>query len=194
MDKEFQNILNKNKRESKFSKNMDIRPENMNTELLEKCTDFYQDYIRPSVSRQFEKLIYEESYSDDYMDADEHYISQYIQQIESFINSYGYDKEICSIKDNSSIKEIEDNIRNFLMKEANAWNHLEIIGTLNDFSDREIYVCCYEPYGEELICVEEKNNSLFFFKTPDYKYGIKSHHINYIDNLDGNFANNMLIF
>ena len=134
------------------------------------------------MDHKFEKIL-NINYKDDndYMDAEEYYIFQYINQIESFIDNYGYTTEISSIKENSNIEDIENIVRDFLIKNANAWNHLEIFGTLKDYPNKKIYVCCYEPYGEELLCVEEKSNKLFFFKTPNYKYGIKAQHINYID-------------
>lgn len=120
-------------------------------------------------------------YDNDYMDACEEYIFKYINQIESFINNYGYKKEIVSLKENFNVEDIETTIRKFLVENANGWNHLEIFGTLKDFPDKKVYVCCYEPYGEEVFCVEEKDNKLFFFNISNYKHGIKSKHINYLD-------------
>lgn len=120
-------------------------------------------------------------YENDYMDACEEYIFKYINQIESFINNYGYTKEICSIEESSNIDEIEIILRKFLVENANGWNHLEIFGTLKDYPNKKVYVCCYEPYGEEVFCIEEKNHKLFFFDISNYKHGIKSKHINYLD-------------
>lgn len=182
MKNKFEEILNNNKRESNFSKKIENQSENIDSEILEESKIFYQGCIKPSVERQFEKLFNEDSDDyDDYMDASEYYIFQYINQIEDFIKNYGYTKQIGSIEKNSTIEDIENVIKDFLMKNANAWNHLEILGTLKDYPDKKVYVCCYEPYGEELLCVEEKSNKLFFFKTPNYKYGIKMKHINYLD-------------
>ena len=182
MDHKFEEILNKNKRESNFSKKIKNQLDNMDSEILNENKIFYQDSIKPSLERQFAKLLHIESedYSN-YMDADEYYIFQYINQIESFIENYGYTKEIISIKENSTIEDIENFIKDFLIKNANAWNHLEILGTLKDYPNKKIYVCCYEPYGEELLCIEEKSNKLFFFKAPNYKHGIKMEHINYLE-------------
>lgn len=118
---------------------------------------------------------------DDYMDASEYYIFQYTNQIESFINNYGYTKEICSIEEHFNIEDIENIIREFLVKNANSWNHLEIFGTLKDYPAKKVYICCYEPYGEEVFCVEERENKLFFFDISNYKHGIKRKHINYLD-------------
>ena len=116
---------------------------------------------------------------EDYYDSAEYHIAQYIESIENFIFNYGYDKAICSFNTNSSISEIERLICNFLMKKASAWNHLEIYGTLKGYPDRIIYVCCYEPYGDELICVEVKDNKLYFFDKSIFKNGIRMNDINY---------------
>lgn len=187
MKQKFEEILNKNNRESNFLKKIENDSNIIDSEILEESKAFYQDYIKPSVERQFEKLLdKDDEICDDYMDAEEYYIFQYINQIESFINNYGYINEIGSLKENSNIEEIENVVKDFLMKNANAWNHLEIFGTLKDFPDKKVYVCCYEPYGEELLCVEEKSNKLFFFKTPNYKHGIKMKHINYLDKFNFN--------
>lgn len=120
-------------------------------------------------------------YENDYMDASEYYIFQYINQIESFINNYGYTKEIASLKENFNVEDIETTIRKFLVENASGWNHLEIFGTLKDYPTKKVYICCYEPYGEEVFCIEERDNKLFFFDISDYNYGIKTKHINYLD-------------
>lgn len=119
----------------------------------------------------------------DYMDAEEYYISQYVKSIEDFINNYGYSKEICSIDKNASVKDIEDMIKNFMITNANSWNYLEIFGTLKDIPDRDIFVCCYEPYGDELFCIEKKDNKLFFFKYRNRINNLNFKHINYLQNL-----------
>lgn len=114
-----------------------------------------------------------------YNDSAEEYIFDYINHIETFIQEYGYNKIIATVSENSSIKDIEDTVRNFLISKANSWNHLEIFGTLKKYPDKDIYVCCYEPYGEEVLCIENKSNSLFFFDISDYKNGIKKSDINF---------------
>lgn len=132
-------------------------------------------------------LNYNEYDNNDFNDREEDYIFNYIKQIRSFIDNYGYDKKITTIKDDSTIIEIEDSIRVFLIENANAWNHLEIFGELKGYPDRTIYACCYEPYGEELICVENINNELFFFDTSNYKYGVKKNDIDYINDFENIF-------
>lgn len=135
---------------------------------------------------------YNASYNKTHNDTDEYYISQYINKIENFIFNYGFDKPICFVGDNIKLSIIENSIRDFLIKEVSAWNHLEIYGTLKEFKNRTIYVCCYEPYGEELICVEHKNNNLYFFKNPYHPRYIKPQYIDYLDKYNKN--NDFVIF
>lgn len=116
---------------------------------------------------------------EDYNDSAEYHISQYIESIENFISNYGYDRAICNLNNNHSISEIEELICNFLMREASAWNHLEIYGTLKNYPNRTIYACCYEPYGDELICIEVKDDKLYFFDKSIFKNGIRMNDINY---------------
>ena len=131
--------------------------------------------------RAFNSLNKEYIEESHYNDSSEEYIFNYIEHIENFISNYGYNKRIGSINSDSTVSDIEDKIRNFLILNANAWNHLDIFGTLKEYSDREIYVCCYEPYGEEVLCVENISNELFFFDISKYENGIKMHHINPIE-------------
>ena len=107
--------------------------------------------------------------NEDYMDATEYHIYHYVNQIETFILNYGYNNQICSISKNDSILDIENHIRNFLVNNADAWNHLEILGTLDNLENNLVYACCYEPYGDELLYIENKNNKLFFFNIFDKK-------------------------
>lgn len=119
-------------------------------------------------------------YFDEYnTDATEERLSLYVKEMDEFIESYGYEREIASVKNNSSIQDIESEILSFLKENSKGLNHLEIYGTLKEYGERTIYVCCYEPYGDELFCVERKEQKLYFFKKPEYKYGIRMEHINY---------------
>ena len=129
----------------------------------------------------FNSLYKEDIIESHYNDSAEEYIFNYIKHIENFISDYGYDKKIGDISNDSSLSDIEDVIRKFLILNANAWNHLDIFGTLKEYADREIYVCCYEPYGEEVICVENISNELFFFDISKYKNGINISHIKHIE-------------
>lgn len=178
MNNSFEEILTTNNRESNFSKTMDSSNNLDNSFVLDNEL-FYRESIKPSIDRHLEELFKEDK--NDYMDADEYYILQYINQIESFIAEYGYDREICTISENSSIEDIEKSIRLFLVDKANAWNHLELLGELINLPNK-VYICCYEPYGEEVIYIENRNNKLFFFNTVDKGMFLNDNNINYLDN------------
>lgn len=128
-----------------------------------------------------ENLIYDNVDNYDYNDHYEETIFNYIKQVESFIDNYGYDKEICFVEKDSSIEKLEYLIKDFLILNANTWNHLEILGTLKGYPNKTIYVCCYEPYGEEVLCIENKNNKLFFFNYKKDIIDIRYKHIEFLD-------------
>lgn len=118
---------------------------------------------------------------DVYEDNSEYRVFQYIKKIESFISSYGYENKICNFnKENNSLSDIALSIKEFLVKEIGAQDYLEVYGTLKDVQDRTIYVCCYEPYGDELIFVEHIGKKLYFFDKSTYDGQIGVSHINYL--------------
>ena len=114
------------------------------------------------------------------VDAAEYTISLYVEDMERFINEYGFEKEIISIKDNDTISDIEIKLLKFLKYNSKGLDFMEILGTLKGL-DSIVYVCCYEPYGDEVFCVEYKNDGLYFYDTKEYAHGIKMQHIDYIE-------------
>ena len=96
-----------------------------------------------------------------FYDKEENNIQEYIQNIEEFLNSFDKKNPISteSVR-GKKIEFIANIIKDFLVNQASALNYLEIFGTL-DIHDRTIYVCCYEPYGDELFYIEDKNGLLY---------------------------------
>ena len=117
---------------------------------------------------------------DIYMDAAEYRISIFVKDIENFIKSYGYKKPIISINEDFSLRDIESKLVNFFKENNKNVDEITIYGTLKE-SNCDTYVCCYEPYGDEVFCVKSYNNHLYFYNTADtYETGIKVSNINYI--------------
>lgn len=115
------------------------------------------------------------------VDAAEYRLNFYIEDMERFIDEYGYKKEIAIVNKDTSIVDLENILLKFLKENSKGLDFMEILGTLKDFEDSEVYVCCYEPYGDEIFCVELKDEKVFFFNTKDYKNDIKMSDINYIE-------------
>lgn len=116
-----------------------------------------------------------------YMDSCENQILHYIKEIESIINNYGYKKIISSIDDISNLSYIEFILNDFFNQSNTKLDYLEILGTLKGFSNRLIYVCCYEPYGGEVFCIEVKDNNIIFFNSNKYLKNIKRSDIEYFN-------------
>ena len=75
------------------------------------------------------------------VDAAEYTISLYVEDMERFINEYGFEKEIISIKDNDTISDIEIKLLKFLKDNSKGLDFMEILGTLKGL-DSIVYVCC----------------------------------------------------
>lgn len=116
-----------------------------------------------------------------YMDSCEEYILGYINNIENFIKNYGYNNPIGYISNSNNINQIESNLLEFFKRNNNRLDYLEILGTLKVLSNKMVYVCCYEAYGDEVFCIEVKNNNIFFFDFSRYLEIIKIKDINYLD-------------
>lgn len=117
-----------------------------------------------------------------YMDSCEQYILGYINNIENFIKDYGYHNPFGYISNINNIKEIESNILEFFKRNNNRLDYLEILGTLKALPNKKVYVCCYEAYGDEVFCIELKNNNIFFFDFSNSSEDIKIKDINYLYN------------
>lgn len=56
MNKKFEELRLKNKRESNFSKSIDPNQE-VDSKFIEETKEFYEECVKPTVKRQYEKLL-----------------------------------------------------------------------------------------------------------------------------------------